>query len=337
MGKKQKLSKKAVASGRPKEVFVSPTIFDVTPQIQTLASCARSHRILLIGEGDFSFALGLALSLGGSKLTATSFDSFGLLTSKYPDVKPILSRLKATGASVYHGLDGTQIMEYFEQKDQSVENYFDRIVFNFPHLGGALLEDVAKNQEMLRSFFASASRALKSTGEIHVALRNTPFYESWNIHQLAGSQRVHLQRVEPFLRSEIPGYEPRRTHPAMRGAASTDNASRHVFSLDLSDDKSQTLASARTIPEQAKAILGRKRKANPLTKEQFKATQLAQTSARSASDSKHQCQMHCKACRVSVQGVSRWNAHLNSSKHSKAVKLARQSANQSQRKKKKGV
>ena len=106
-------------------------------------------------------------------------------------------------------------MEYFEQKDQSVENYFDRIVFNFPHLGGALLEDVAKNQvnlyalfqcfcslklwlicwqEMLRSFFASASRALKSTGEIHVALRNTPFYESWNIHQLAGSQRVHLQR-----------------------------------------------------------------------------------------------------------------------------------------------
>jgi hypothetical protein len=69
MGKKGRVRLLVSEQKRPKEVFMTPNILDVlssqshAPQIQTLASCNRSHFILLVGEGDFSFALGLALSL----------------------------------------------------------------------------------------------------------------------------------------------------------------------------------------------------------------------------------------------------------------------------------
>ena len=41
------------------------------------------HQILLVGEGNFSFALCLASALGGDQIVATSFDSRSELFDKY--------------------------------------------------------------------------------------------------------------------------------------------------------------------------------------------------------------------------------------------------------------
>ena len=59
---------------------------------------------------------------------------------------------------------------------------FHRVVFNFPHAGGGSTRaDVEVNQELLRDFFASAGRVIRRNGEVHVALRRSPFYQSWKI------------------------------------------------------------------------------------------------------------------------------------------------------------
>jgi len=197
MGKKQKRTLRAAPKAAP--VFFAPTILDVAPQLsgamnQTLASCGASHKILLIGEGDFSYALGLALSLGGSNILATSYDSLRELNKKYADCKSILNRLKTTGAQVLHGIDGTKLPECFERLGENKTQSFDRIVFNFPHLGGSLPKDVIKNQEMLRQFIGSSRNLLTANGEIHIALRDTLFYQSWQIERLANSRGFELKR-----------------------------------------------------------------------------------------------------------------------------------------------
>jgi 25S rRNA (uracil2634-N3)-methyltransferase len=44
---------------------------------------SRGQRVLLVGEGDFTFALALAAAVGGGGIVATSFDSLSDVHSKY--------------------------------------------------------------------------------------------------------------------------------------------------------------------------------------------------------------------------------------------------------------
>jgi 25S rRNA (uracil2634-N3)-methyltransferase len=72
---------------------------------------------------------------------------------------------------------------------------FQAIVFNFPHLGGATEEDVANNQKLLRDFFFSARKFLHPTrGQVLVSLRNTLFYNRWNIQEQAAASGFQLKR-----------------------------------------------------------------------------------------------------------------------------------------------
>jgi 25S rRNA (uracil2634-N3)-methyltransferase len=50
----------------------------------------RSQRILLVGEGDFSFTLALATVIGGSGIVATSYDSASDVATKYPSATDVL-------------------------------------------------------------------------------------------------------------------------------------------------------------------------------------------------------------------------------------------------------
>lgn len=77
---------------------------------------------------------------------------------------------------------------------------FHSIAFNFPHLGGATEEDVAKNQELLRYFFYSARPFLHPTqGQVLVALRNTLFYNRWKIQDQAKASGLQLKRYVSCL------------------------------------------------------------------------------------------------------------------------------------------
>ncbi|CAN0863444.1 Heavy metal-associated isoprenylated plant protein 41 [Linum grandiflorum] len=91
-----------------------------------------SHKILLVGEGDFSFSSSLALAFGSAvNIVATSLDSQEFLYTNYKRAMANIAVLWARGCLVINELDATQMAGHTSLKGMK----FDRIVFNFPHAG----------------------------------------------------------------------------------------------------------------------------------------------------------------------------------------------------------
>lgn len=92
------------------------------------------HKILTIGDGDLSFSVSLAMAFGGQRITATTYDSKPAVHLKYAHAGSNIRLLKQHGTQVHHNVDASELRE-----DQRIAALgpFDRIVFMFPHLGGA--------------------------------------------------------------------------------------------------------------------------------------------------------------------------------------------------------
>ena len=127
------------------------------------------QRILVLGDGDFSFSRGLVSHLGGDgrNIVATSYDSHAEVLAKYPQAKDVLRAVTQSGARTAHGIDARQLEAHFPH-----EQVFDRVVFNFPHSGQ---QRVHVNRALLRDFFASAKEVLAPGGLIHVTLKTSAF------------------------------------------------------------------------------------------------------------------------------------------------------------------
>ncbi|KAJ2878322.1 hypothetical protein H4R27_005867 [Coemansia aciculifera] len=132
----------------------------------------RKHNtILLIGEGNFSFAHSIAKRLGsGVNVVATAYDSQQVVTQKYTDdATKHIAEFVALGGTVLYDIDGTALEKHLELKGK----LFTHIVFNFPH-AGAGIKDQAKNiqtnQLLMDGFFTSAQRFL-TAGEMPTSLK----------------------------------------------------------------------------------------------------------------------------------------------------------------------
>lgn len=93
-------------------------------------------KILLIGEGNFSFSLALfqhpALQyLPPCNVTATSYDSELECEEKYPESKVIIEELRSRAVEVLFNVDATTLEKCKSLKGRK----WDRIVWNFPHAG----------------------------------------------------------------------------------------------------------------------------------------------------------------------------------------------------------
>jgi 25S rRNA (uracil2634-N3)-methyltransferase len=125
----EKTTKSAKAKGKEKATSSSTTTRSTVPFKTT-------DTILLIGEGNFSFASALfkhpALEhLPAANVTATAYDTEEECIGKYPDAKEHIEGLKKAGAELLFGVDATAL-----EKCKSLRGRrFDRIVWNFPHAG----------------------------------------------------------------------------------------------------------------------------------------------------------------------------------------------------------
>ncbi|KAK5941918.1 hypothetical protein PMZ80_005869 [Knufia obscura] len=88
---------------------------------------SRHDKVLLIGEGDFSFSLSLLEHQGVASLVATSYDDLQSLVEKYPNVRNTLDILKSPRlatcdeAEGHHDVDKEHVEEWngFSSEDQS--------------------------------------------------------------------------------------------------------------------------------------------------------------------------------------------------------------------------
>nr|VDD49787.1 unnamed protein product [Brassica oleracea] len=75
-------------------------------EIRIIRHYSSKHKILLVGEGDFSFSLCLASAFGSAtNITATSLDSEDELSKKYMDAMVNVSMLTRFGCDVQHEVD----------------------------------------------------------------------------------------------------------------------------------------------------------------------------------------------------------------------------------------
>uniref|UniRef100_A0A7S1F3I5 25S rRNA (uridine-N(3))-methyltransferase BMT5-like domain-containing protein n=1 Tax=Noctiluca scintillans TaxID=2966 RepID=A0A7S1F3I5_NOCSC len=169
--------------------------------------------ILLVGEGNFSFASALCKHLKtGDGVCATAHDNEATVQRKYADSKTHRECVEKLGGVTLVGVDATRIHEVGEFQD------FRKIVWNFPHLGAGQADvenSIREHTELLGRFFLSAVKCLSEEpgSAIHVALKIGEPYKSWKVVQTARAvcPNLHLQTTVPFAFEAWDGYAHRRT------------------------------------------------------------------------------------------------------------------------------
>ncbi|MCL7043790.1 hypothetical protein MKW94_024480 [Papaver nudicaule] len=174
---------------------------------------SNSQRILLVGEGDFSFSLCLAKAFGdATNMVSTSIDTQDSLAKKYSDAIGNVRELEEKGCLVLLGVDATQMSQHFFLKTQR----FDRIVYNFPHVGFLHREDsycqIQLNKGLVKNFLKGAKDLILKTGEIHVTHKKGEPYDKWEIERKAAKIGLALQDSVPFKKQDYPGYANKRAH-----------------------------------------------------------------------------------------------------------------------------
>ncbi|KAI8455811.1 hypothetical protein BY996DRAFT_7008326 [Phakopsora pachyrhizi] len=126
------------------------------------------QKILLVGEGNFSFSVSLVVyhSIPGESITATTIDSRSKVLSKYSDASKFLNVLENHKVNVIFELDCTRL-----EKDKRIKSLkpFDRVIFNFPHLGlseADMDRNIRSNQILLLKFFRSVSGVLFKSSSV---------------------------------------------------------------------------------------------------------------------------------------------------------------------------
>ncbi|KAI6688666.1 hypothetical protein NL676_025494 [Syzygium grande] len=170
------------------------------------------HRILLVGEGDFSFAACLARRFGSAvNMVATSLDSRATLRRSYTtSAIDNLETIEGLGGTVLHEVDVHTMSEHPILKHKS----FHRIVYNFPHAGFCGPEpsfsQIKLHRDLVRGFLKNAKTMLMDDGEIHVTHKTAHPYSKWEIEKLADEQALFLIEEVQFSVWDYEGYVNRR-------------------------------------------------------------------------------------------------------------------------------
>ncbi|RAL37808.1 hypothetical protein DM860_000502 [Cuscuta australis] len=169
------------------------------------------HQILLVGDGDLSFSLCLAMAFGSaSNIVSSTLDSFDQVTKKYKNAKSNIEKLVDLGATILHGVDAIKMKLHTDLRMRK----FDRIIFNFPHAGFHGKEDATRliqmHRKLVSGFFHSASGMLRPDGEIHVNHKTTAPFCHWDLTGLASNSSLVLFECVDFRITDYPGYNNKR-------------------------------------------------------------------------------------------------------------------------------
>ncbi|KAL0734854.1 hypothetical protein Bca4012_011064 [Brassica carinata] len=168
----------------------------------------NKQKILLVGEGDFSFSLSLARAFGSAtNLTATTLDSQAELERNYKNGKANVEELERLGCNVVYGVN---VHSMTTKPDLGGSTTYDRVVFNFPHAGF----DNGREHEIKTIMYDRSARMLVKDedkgGEIHVVHKTEYPFSEWKLKTLGEKECLDLVSEIEFCLNHYPGYSNRR-------------------------------------------------------------------------------------------------------------------------------
>ncbi|KAL8462117.1 hypothetical protein ACS0TY_033269 [Phlomoides rotata] len=192
-----------------KEVTSSSTGKDspikTSREMRWIKHYSNRHRILLVGEGDFSFSASLAVAFASApNIIATSLNSQEFLKKNYSRAASNIDKLRRRESKVMHEVDATKMANH----PSLGQVKFDRIIFNFPYAGLANTiktlppESQLRHRRLVDLFLKNAREMISENGEIHISHKTMEF----KLETIASSHGLRLIEAVQFNYLDYPGY-----------------------------------------------------------------------------------------------------------------------------------
>ncbi|KAG0553883.1 hypothetical protein M758_12G048900 [Ceratodon purpureus] len=179
-------------------------------------------KVLLLGEGNFTFAEGLAAKISPDRIIATSIDRKEDAFTRMPGLSTRVQELTRLNVQVEWGVDATNLVEYGNTRKapRKCFSVFDVpwesvgcLIWNFPYLG--VDDDLEGHKLLMRDFFASvAITLLKKEAEripVMLTLCNDQFGR-WQVERAARESFLFLRQSIPFDTYGFGAYRPMRNN-----------------------------------------------------------------------------------------------------------------------------
>ncbi|KAM1954957.1 hypothetical protein ACFX16_024569 [Malus domestica] len=154
---------------------------------------SSSHKILLVGEGDFSFSACLARAFrSAANMVATTLESEDTILTEHFSSEAHLEELERRGCLVL-----------YEVNVYVMDRHYHRLIETDEEL-------IELHRHLLKAFFKSARGMLSKGGEIHVSHRVDYPYDQWKLKELAEKAGLFLKEKVWFDKSDYPGYHNKR-------------------------------------------------------------------------------------------------------------------------------
>ncbi|CAJ2658143.1 uncharacterized protein At4g26485-like isoform X2 [Trifolium pratense] len=159
------------------------------------------------------------------------------IEKKYSNGISNARELEERGCIVLYDVDVKVMSQHFFLKTQR----FDRIVYNFPHVGFLYPENsycqIQLNKKLLKGFMTNAKALIKKDGggEIHVTHKEGDPYNKWDLVRKAEKRGLFLHQSVPFFKDDYPGYDNKRAHGKLSDLSfPVGEASTYKFKLQTS-------------------------------------------------------------------------------------------------------